>query len=390
MSAFDMGRVPPITFGAGRLGEAASIITGFGAGDGPVLVIADAVLSGLGVTDTLAAGLRSAGHAVEMAADVAGEPKEALVDDMADRARRTGCTSVIGLGGGAAMDCAKLVAGIAGADAPAGTYALSASPMPAGRLPALAIPTTSGTGSEVTRTSIVSTAEGLKYWYWDEGLMFAHALLDPELTVSLPANITAWTGIDAVAHALEAVTARITNAAGTLYGHQALRILKDALPRAVADGSDIEARGQMLWASTVAGLALHNCNTHLGHNISHALGSLAPVHHGLATGLALEVAIPWLAERSDNALLAAASAALGGAERADALPGVYTGLMRDAGIAGALPVQAANVSQAALAEQMKTAANRSMAGNAIVEVTDADIDTLAGRVVSLPSVEQAA
>ena len=215
-------------------------------------------------------------------------------------------------------------------------------------------------------------------------------LLDPELTVSLPANITAWTGIDAVAHALEAVTARSTNAAGTLYGHQALRILAEALPRAVADGSDIEARGQMLWASTVAGLALHNCNTHLGHNISHALGSLAPVHHGLATGLALEVAIPWLAERSDSSLLAAASAALGGAERPDALPDVFATLMRNAGIAGALPGQAADVSQAALAEQMKTAANRSMAGNAIVDVTDTDIDTLAGRVMALPLIEQAA
>lgn len=388
MSAFDMGRVPPITFGAGRLAEAPGIVAAMD--QGPVLVVADAVLAALGVTDTLATGLRATGLGVEMAADIAGEPKEALVDALADRARRTGCTAVIGLGGGAAMDCAKLVAGIAGGDAPAGTYALSARPLPARRLPALAIPTTSGTGSEVTRTSIVSTADGLKYWYWDEGLMFAHALLDPELTVSLPANITAWTGIDAVAHALEAVTARATNAAGLLYGHQALRILADALPRAVADGTDIEARGQMLWASTVAGLALHNCNTHLGHNISHALGSLAPVHHGLATGLALEVAIPWLADRTADARLAQASVALGGAGQADALPDVYATLMRDAGIAGALPVQAADVSQAALAAQMKTAANRSMAGNAIVDVTDADLDDLAGRITMLPLAEQAA
>ena len=388
MPLFAMGRVPPVTFGPGRLAEAPAIVAELGGG--PVLVVADRVLQDIGITDTLSSHLAAGGIATELAAAIAGEPKEALVDQLADRARRTGCRTVIGLGGGAAMDCAKLVAATAGAPEPAASYALSARPVPAGRLPALAIPTTAGTGSEVTRTAIVSTAQGVKLWYWDEGLMFAHALLDPELTTTLPPVITAWTGIDAVAHALEASTARRTNPSGLLYGHQALAMLARALPRAVADGQDLEARGQMLWASMVAGLALHNCNTHLGHNISHALGSLAPVHHGLATGLALHVALPWLAERCDHPLLAQAATALGGPARADALGPTFSGLMRDAGIALALPQAAVGLTAAALARQMTSAANRSMAENALTELADADFPQLATGLLDLPLAARAA
>lgn len=388
MGAFEMGRVPHITFGAGRLADAPAIIAGLGGG--PVLLVADTALKDLGVTDTLAAGLAGAGIAAEIAAEISGEPKQALVDRLAARARETGCRTVIGLGGGAAMDCAKLVAAIAGAPEQAARYALSARPVPAGRLPALAIPTTAGTGSEVTRTAIVSDAGGAKLWYWDEGLMFAHALLDPELTVTLPPTITAWTGIDAAAHALEASTARSTNASGLLYGHQALVMLARALPRAVADGSDRAARAQMLWASTIAGLALHNCNTHLGHSISHALGSLAPVHHGLATGLALGVALPWLSERTDDPLLARAAAALGGPARADALGPVFTALMRDAGIPLELPGAATGITADALARQIGSPANRPMAVNALADVGDADIAALAERLLALPAAAQAA
>ncbi len=389
MISFDAGSVPPITYGNGRLANTPDIVAGLGGG--PVLVIADKILAGLGVTDTLSSALNIAGIAVEMAAGIAGEPKEALADTLADRARQSGCRVVIGLGGGAAMDCAKLVAAIAGANRPAAEYALSARPVPQDRLPAIAIPTTAGTGSEVTRTAIVSNAEGHKLWYWDEGLMFAHAILDPELTVTLPANMTAWTGIDAVAHALEAVTAKTTNPVGVLFGHQALRILSGALPRAVADGADLEARGQMLWASTVAGLALHNCNTHMGHNISHALGSLAPVHHGHATGLALEIALPWLVERPEGAdLYAQAAAALGGEAKAADLPNRFAALMRAAGIPRNLPAVAAHVDAAELTAMMRAPANHSMSQNAICPVDDDGLEAMARALTSLPQAAQAA
>ncbi|MEM7743884.1 MAG: iron-containing alcohol dehydrogenase [Pseudomonadota bacterium] len=381
MQAFDVGRVPPMTVGAGRLSETGAIASALGVG--PVLVVADAILADLGVTGRLTASLQASGLGVEMAAEIAGEPKDAHVDRLAARARETGAGVVIGIGGGAAMDAAKLVAAVAVADQPARHYALGANPFPARTLPAIAIPTTAGTGSEVTRTSIVSTAEGFKYWYWGEELMFAHALLDPELTVSLPAHITAWTGIDAVAHALEAVTSRKVNAVGRLYGLAALELLAVALPKAVADGADIEARGKVLWGAATAGLALHNCNTHMGHNISHALGSLAPIHHGLATGLALEVTLPELTARPEGREdYAVAAAALGGPGYARSLPEAFAALMRQIGIAPDLPEACAHVTPDALAASMKAPANLGMAQNAACDLSGADLDEFAAAMIA--------
>ncbi|MEM1163317.1 MAG: iron-containing alcohol dehydrogenase [Pseudomonadota bacterium] len=386
---FNMGRVPPVTFGPGTLAKVPRIAAGLGSG--PVLVVADAVLAQLGVTDQLSAHFAKAGMTVEVAAEISGEPKDALVDRLAARARDTGCKVVVGLGGGAAMDAAKLVAAVACADKPALHYALCANPYPAERLPAIAVPTTAGTGSEVTRTSIVSTAEGLKYWYWGEELMFAHAVLDPELSVSLPPHITAWTGMDAVAHALEAVTSRSSNPAGQAYGFQALGMLADALPRAVAEGSDVALRGKMIWAATVAGLALHNCNTHMGHNISHSLGSLAPVHHGLATGLGLEVSLPFLcAQPAGEANYARASAALGGEAEARALPATFIRLMRDCGIDGRLPAACAHVTPEALLEQMRSDANIGMSLNAACDLSEVDLEEMAMGMMALPGEEIAA
>lgn len=388
METFDCGRVPPMRFGAGALVDLPDMVADR---SGPVLLVADRVLADLGTVDRAAGILAGDGIDTVIAADVAGEPKEALVDDLADRARSRHCTAVIALGGGAAMDAAKLAAAIACGAKPAAHYSLSAHPLPDRGLPAIAIPTTAGTGSEVTRTAIVSTSEGKKLWYWGEEMMFSHVLLDPELTVSLPPHITAWTGIDAVAHAIEASTARSANTVGRLYGIEALRILGDALPAAVACGDDIDARGRMLWASMLAGLALHNCNTHIGHNISHALGSLAPVHHGLATGLGLEAAWPLLVSRPEGAgSYAAASAALGGQDAAEALPEVFSGLMRRIGIPQALPDSCVGVSVADLTEQMMMPHNHAMAANAACDLSERDLEDLAQHILELPALEAAA
>lgn len=383
MGRFDMGRVPPVTFGAGRVAELPDLAKSIA--DGPVFVIADKVLADLGVTAKIANLFAKAGIGCEISAEIAGEPKEALIDALCFEVRDAEASCVIGIGGGAAMDAAKLVAAIAPSKFAAANFALSAEPLPENGLPAIAVPTTAGTGSEVTRTSIVSTSQGHKNWYWGEELMFAHAILDPELTVSLPAHLTAWTGIDAVAHALEAATAKSTNAAGLLYGLEALRILADALPRVVVDGADVAQRGRVLWGSTVAGLALHNCNTHMGHNISHSLGSLARIHHGLATGLALEVALPILCTRPEGAdNYAKAAEALGGPAEPGALPETYAALMRASQIEAKLPQVCADVRAEDLAASMKSPVNHSMSQNAACPISDADLDTMADQVMALP------
>ncbi|MEM6376155.1 MAG: iron-containing alcohol dehydrogenase [Pseudomonadota bacterium] len=389
MDMFNMGGVPPVTFGAGRMAKLPDLVARMGGG--PVLVVADAILDNLGVTATLSAAFTRQAIAHDMAAEIAGEPKDTQADALRERARALGAKCIIGLGGGAAMDAAKLVAALAQTDRPTHDFALAARALPPGGVPAIAVPTTAGTGSEVTRTAIVSSAEGVKNWYWGEELMFAQAVLDPDLTRTLPAHLTAWTGIDAVAHALEGATAATTSPAGLLYGLEALRLLSRSLPRAVADGGDLAASSEVLWASTLAGLALHNCNTHMGHNISHALGSLARIHHGLATGLALEVSLPWLVARPEGAEnYARASEALGGLARAENLPEALARLMRACQIPAALPHDCAGISAAALSEQMKSAANHGMSQNAACPVGAGDLDEMAARMMALPLLDGAA
>ncbi|MEM8981260.1 MAG: iron-containing alcohol dehydrogenase, partial [Pseudomonadota bacterium] len=139
------------------------------------------------------------------------------------------------------------------------------------------------------------------------------------------------------------------------------------------------------------GLALHNCNTHMGHNISHALGSLARVHHGLATGLALEASLPWLVARPEGAdNYARASQALGGAAEAAALPGALAALMRASHIPAELPAECSDVTAAALAAEMKNSANHGMSQNAACPVGDADIDEMAGMMMKFPVASVAA
>ena len=383
MQTFNMGQVPPITFGAGRLRKLPDLVNVLGGC--PVLVIADAILAELGAIEELTHHLSEKGIPVEIAAEVSGEPKETLVDALCERARLVGAKAVVGIGGGAAMDAAKLVAAIAPCNQPAHTFALAAQRLPKNGLPAIAIPTTAGTGSEVTRTSVISKTDGSKIWFWGEELMFSQAILDPELTLSLPPHLTAWTGIDAVAHALEGSTARNTSPAGSMYGLEALRILTDALPGAVADGADINLRAKVLWGSMVAGLALHNCNTHMGHNISHALGSLTRIHHGLATGLALEVSLPWLVSKQEgHAHYARAAEALGEAAKAEALPEVFSDLMRRCHIGAELPAGCESVTAANLSAEMQNAANIGMARNASCDVTESDFLELASMVTALP------
>ena len=163
---------------------------------------------------------------------------------------------MVGLGGGSALDIAKLAAAIAPADEAAEHYALAANPLPLGGLPRILIPTTAGTGSEVTRTSVITSADGRKLWAWGDALRADLAILDPTLTTGLPAMLTAATGIDALVHAIEACTVRRGNPLADAYGLHAIRLIAGgALRRALADPDDLDARGEMMIAAALAGIA---------------------------------------------------------------------------------------------------------------------------------------
>ena len=210
-------------------------------------------------------------------------------------------SAVIGLGGGSALDTAKLAAACAVSGEPVETYQLAAAPLPKNRLPIIAIPTTAGTGAEVTRVAVFSNAQKIKVWAWGEEIKPDIAILDPELTVAVPPHITAATGLDALVHAIEASTNKHRNDGNDLYCHRAISLITANLETAIREPNNLEARGALLLGSCYAGIGIDNCGTALAHNISHAMADLAPIMHGRATGLAMLATIDWVAEGNPSA-----------------------------------------------------------------------------------------
>ncbi|MEO0761981.1 MAG: iron-containing alcohol dehydrogenase, partial [Pseudomonadota bacterium] len=346
VAPFTMDAAAPVLFGDGRLAELPEALVTHAAPrpGAPVMVVADRALVDLGAVHRVAGLLAAAGHPTLVADPVEGEPGTTMIDALAAAMIAVRAGAVVAVGGGATIDAAKLAAFLAPRGHVALDYALGARAMPGGGLPVVAVPSTAGTGAEVTRTAVASGPDAEKLWFWGDGLLPAVSILDGELTSTLPAALTAWTGMDACTHALEAATSGRTTAPARAFGLHALTLIARYLPRAVADGQDREARGQVLWAAMLAGRAIEQCGTHLGHNIGHALGSLARVHHGHATALGLEAALPWLVAectREGAEDFASAAAALGAEREAEAQPGAFARQMRAAGIPAPQPGAAA-------------------------------------------------
>jgi alcohol dehydrogenase class IV len=260
-------------------------------------------------------------------------------------------------------------------------YALAANPLPRNALKKIMIPTTAGTGSETSATNIFAGPEGKKLWIWGPETKSDLVILDPALTVSLPANMTAWCGLDAFVHAFEASTNRNANPTGKLFGHEALKLIAANLEAAVKQPGDLTARGNVLLGSCYAGAAIDNCGTAIAHNISHAMAGLAPVHHGFATALGFEATLAWLVEANTDDLNAAARAC--GLASAAALPGFVSDLMDRCGIARKLPDVFASFSAANLAAEMRAPENQPMRRSTIRDVSDADIDRIAAAMIAM-------
>ena len=222
----------------------------------------------------------------------AGEPTIQSVNAAALFARSYPRSVIIGIGGGSALDTAKQVAAIVPSHEGIEHYLLAANPFP-GRRHLIAIPTTAGTGAEVTRTCIVSDSNGRKMWTWGEEMLPDIVILDPAVTASVPATVTTATGLDAFAHALEANTGQRQNAVSSAAALQAIRLVRRHLPAAVRDPQNLEARAALQQAAMLAGTAIDNAGTGIAHCIGHALGTLYKLPHGIAVTLALEASLEW-------------------------------------------------------------------------------------------------
>ena len=329
---FSLSAIPDIRFGTDEINNLASHAKSLG-DIRKAAIVMDGFLAKSGLGGRVTQALNDAGIATEVYSDFAGEPKLQHVRDAGEAAK--GADLVIGIGGGSALDISKIVACTAASGQDAMHYALATNPLPKNPLRKIAIPTTAGTGSETSATNIFAGPEGKKLWIWGAESKADLVILDPALTVSLPANLTAWCGMDAFIHAFEASTNRNANPAGKVFGHEALRLIAGNLAEVVRNPSNLDARGKVLLGSCYAGVAIDNCGTAIAHNISHAMAGLAPVHHGLATALGFEVSLAWLAE-ADTADLNEVAKVLQ-LKNASEIPAFVSRLMDDCCIKRAIP-----------------------------------------------------
>jgi alcohol dehydrogenase class IV len=279
---------PSIQFGCGlasNIGEElVSICT-----EKRVLIISDSGVIAAGLADAAMASLKKKSFDVDLFNDLRGEASTEPVDAAAEMIRTTRPAAVIGLGGGSALDVAKLATAVSAGDHGAEYYALMKHSLPHRTAKLIMLPTTAGTGSEVTRTAVFTNLENRKVWAWGNELATDFVILDPELTLTLPESLTAATGLDAMVHAIEACTVKSSHALAQAFSLQAIRLGTQNLQRAIDRSEDLDARGALLMASTLAGMAIDATGTGIAHAIGHALGTVAGIHHGRAVALALDV-----------------------------------------------------------------------------------------------------
>jgi alcohol dehydrogenase class IV len=383
MQSFVLSRIPEICFGPGRLADLPSRLDALAGKAAGVMVVADPALAPLGITGRALDLLKAAGHKPSLYDGFQGEPKASDIDAAAAIARSAGITAVVGLGGGSALDTAKMVACCAASGLDAEAYELCKTPLPRDRLPVIAVPTTAGTGSEVTRVSVFANSVRQKVWAWGEELKPDVAILDPELTVAVPAAVTAATGLDALVHAIEAYTNRHRTDGNDFYCHKAITLIAANLERAVQNPGDLDARGAMLLGSCYAGIGIDNCGTALAHNISHAMADLAVIAHGRATGLAMLATIDWVAEGNPQGF-ARVAAAMGEEPHAANAVRAYDRLVRATGIKISLAGEGFDLDHPErLAERMAAPANNPMRKSTVRYPADQDLLDLARRVYAL-------
>lgn len=351
---------PPVVFGEGAAAEIDFHVARLGVTR--ALLVCDPFVTASGLAERLIGALAGRGIACEVFDRIAGEPGEESARDAIAAAQGGGYDGFIGVGGGSALDTAKLCALFATHGGELLDYVNKpigeGKQVPGPVLPLVAVPTTSGTGSEVTSVIVLDFPRlGVKTGISHRYLRPRVAIVDPELSLSCPRGVTAASGLDALAHALEAYTARPFgakerggpdtrppyNGAGPLTEAlcaQAIELVGRSLRRAVADGSDLEARREMALAATVAGIGFGNAGVHVPHALAYPIASLkhawtppgypaggAFVPHGLAVAVTSPAAYRLLADAAPERCRQAARLLDG----TDDLAAAFARLMSDVG-----------------------------------------------------------
>ena len=307
MNPFTLFNAGRIVAGAGSLARLSELAAEFKAGR--VLIVSDKGVAAAGLVEPARQALAAAGLAVTVIDNTPPEPEVRDVDAVMDAARAAGGVDlVVGIGGGSAMDVAKIVAVLL-AHPVSLRDLLNKAPIPARGLPSVMVPTTAGTGSEATPNSIILVPEDeLKVGIVSPLLMPDVVILDPLLTLSLPAHVTASTGMDALTHAIECYCSKKGNPFSDLYGLEAIRLIARSLRRAHDDGRDVQARADMLLGAFYGGACIATSSTTAVHALAYPLGGKYRIPHGLSNAILLPFVMEFNLEGSEPRFAAMARA----------------------------------------------------------------------------------
>ena len=285
MSGYRFSTVTELRVGVGMAREAGELCQELGIRR--PLIVTDPGLVNAGLVEPVKFSVAEGCDRVSLFSAVSADPSEAIVLEALNVLRSGDVDGVIGLGGGSSMDVAKAIAVLAAGDqCLADVYGVDK--VAGSRLPLILIPTTAGTGSEVTPVAVITTGETTKAGISSATLLPDIAVLDAELTLGLPAAVTAMTGIDAMVHAIEAYTSKIKkNPLSDMLARQALTLLSANQRRVLSHPDDVSAREAMLLGATLAGQAFANAPVAAVHALAYPLGGHYHMPHGLSNALML-------------------------------------------------------------------------------------------------------
>ncbi len=303
--AFELLLRDRVRFGVGAIAGLPELIRELGGPDARAFLVSDPGVVASGVTARVDAVLSAAGIATGLFGSVEPNPGTAVVERGGAALREFGTTStvVVPVGGGSSMDTAKAVSLFAVNSVRAADLGYDNPALVPG-LPLLAVPTTAGTGAETNSFGVITDeAAGRKTYIGHPSLLPQACILDPELTVGLPQAATAATGIDALTHSLESLLSRQPNPFAEALALQVIRTVGEFLPQAVSDGTDLEARSQLLLASHLAGIGqASGTGVGLVHALGHAVGSRGRLAHGTALACVLPEVLAFYLGRRDREL----------------------------------------------------------------------------------------
>ncbi|MBU8725431.1 MULTISPECIES: iron-containing alcohol dehydrogenase [Bacillus] len=276
-----------IMMGTGQSKEIGSIVEDLVLPGAKVMIVTDSGVRNAGLVQPIEAYLQEAGYSVFVFDQVSPNPRDNECLAGAELFRKEQASAVIAIGGGSPMDTAKAIA-LLGPNGGIPEDYISGKKAYANLSPLICIPTTAGTGSEVTRSSVITLAASHKKITLKHALLRPTiAILDPSLTLTVPKSITAATGVDALVHAIEGYSCKVTNPISKAMGASAMETIVKYLPAAFEDGSDLEARYKMQEGSLLAGLCFGSADVAAVHCLAEALGSLYDTPHGIANAVFL-------------------------------------------------------------------------------------------------------